>query len=249
MQIPTITVSNPTGVATQFTATAIANVSGVGTISGFTITNSGLGYTQSPTITIGNPLGKTAEGRAIVGSSGTITSILITNSGLGYTVAPTVSIANTISDRDFLIGFSTATARSIINDNTNQVISIQITDTGAGYQSSPSITIAPPPSISGVGTYWFNEVVVGSISGTKARVKRWDADTGIMQISIEDGTFYPGELLVGAASSAIYSIDGYLNKLDVSTPEGKDDYEQNDIIELEADQIIDFSEQNLFGNY
>ena len=249
LQIPTITVSNPTGVATQFTATAIANVSGVGTISGFTITNSGLGYTQSPTITIGNPLGKTAEGRAIVGSSGTITSILITNSGLGYTVAPTVSIANTISDRDFLIGFSTATARSIINDNTNQVISIQITDTGAGYQSSPSITIAPPPSISGVGTYWFNEVVVGSISGTKARVKRWDADTGIMQISIEDGTFYPGELLVGAASSAIYSIDGYLNKLDVSTPEGKDDYEQNDIIELEADQIIDFSEQNLFGNY
>ena len=34
-----------------------------------------------------------------------------------------------------------------------------------------------------VGTYQFNEVVQGMRSGTQARVKNWDADTGILSIS------------------------------------------------------------------
>jgi hypothetical protein len=94
--------------------------------------------------------------------------------------------------------------------------------------------------------------VTGSISSTTARVKRWDADDRIIQISIENGKFVPGELLVGAASSAIYVVDEYLTLSEVpaaASLRNLDDYEENDEIEFEADQIIDFSESNPFGNY
>ena len=43
----------------------------------------------------------------------------------------------------------------------------------------PTVTISNPETISGVGTYQFNEVVQGMRSGTQARVKNWDADTNV----------------------------------------------------------------------
>jgi hypothetical protein len=249
---PTVVISNPTGTSSNFRAIATADVSGFGTITKFNIINSGLGYEEIPDISISNPLGRTTIGKCIVGAAGTITSISILDPGVGYVQPSIISIANTITDRDFNAGFSTAKAEAIVNDASNQIISVRITDPGAGYQSNPTISISSPPILSGIGTYWYNEVIVGSISGTKARVRRWDKDTNIMQIAHEDGEFIPGELLVGAASSAIYSIDSYLNKLNVpnnSSVTDVDKYEQNDIIELEASQILDFSESNLFGNY
>ena len=50
------------------------------------------------------------------------------------------------------------------------------------YTSAPTVTISDPETISGVGTYQFNEVVQGMRSGTQARVKSWDVDTGILQL-------------------------------------------------------------------
>jgi hypothetical protein len=252
IDVPNIIISEPTGTSSNFRAIATASISGFGTITKFDVIEPGLGYEEIPTISVSEPLGRTAVGRSIVGVAGTITSISIIDGGVGYTQPPIISIASTITDRDFTAGFSTARAVAIVNDATNQVIEIRIIDPGAGYQSNPVITISNPPIFSGIGTYWFNEVVVGSISGTKARVRRWDKDTNIMQIAHEDGEFIPGELLVGAASSSVYSIDTYISKLNVpkdSSLVDIDKYEQNDIIEIEANQIIDFSESNLFGNY
>jgi hypothetical protein len=249
---PNVTVSAPTGVGSNFRATAIANLRSSGRLNQILITNPGLGYTATPSVTISGPLGQIPEGYGVVGVSGTITSVVITKPGIGYTVAPTVSIANTVTDRDFTAGFTTARGRAVLNSVTNEIDYILIDDPGSGYQSPPTVTIGSPPVIIGVGTYWFNEVVTGSISSTTARVKRWDADDRIIQISIENGKFVPGELLVGAASSAIYVVDEYLTLSEVpaaASLRNLDDYEENDEIEFEADQIIDFSESNPFGNY
>jgi|LakMenE18May11ns_1017448.scaffolds.fasta_scaffold9959607_5 hypothetical protein len=249
---PNVTVSGPTGVGSNFRATAIANLRSSGRLNQILITNPGLGYTATPSVTISGPLGQIPEGYGVVGVSGTITSVVITKPGIGYTVAPTVSIANTVTDRDFTAGFTTARGRAVLNSVTNEIDYILIDDPGSGYQSPPTVTIGSPPVIIGVGTYWFNEVVTGSISSTTARVKRWDADDRIIQISIENGKFVPGELLVGAASSAIYVVDEYLTLSEVpaaASLRNLDDYEENDEIEFEADQIIDFSESNPFGNY
>ena len=53
--------------------------------------------------------------------------------------------------------------------------------------------------------------------------------------------FVKGDVIVGAASSAIYIIGGY------DTYEIDAGYENNDVIEEEADEIIDFTEINPFG--
>ena len=69
-------------------ASATAVVSGLGTISSIQISNAGAGYTATPSVTIGNPvgLGSTQRGDATASiSSGSITSISVTNPGTGYT--------------------------------------------------------------------------------------------------------------------------------------------------------------------
>jgi hypothetical protein len=53
--------------------------------------------------------------------------------------------------------------------------------------------------------------------------------------------FVVGDLVVGAASSATYRIGGY------NTYSLIDAYENSDVIEEEADGIIDFTEINPFG--
>ena len=119
---------------------------------------------------------------------------------------------------------------------------------GRGYTNNPTVTISDPETISGIGTYIFNEVVQGMRSGTQARVKKWDQDTAILLVSNigVGGTirgFFEGEDIRGLTSGALFSLSS-LNK-DNTT----DKYNEGDIFESEADSIIDFSESNPFGNY
>ena len=115
-------------------------------------------------------------------------------------------------------------------------------NSGIGYTSTPSVTFSNPGLV-GVGTFIFNEVVTGSTSNSKARVKEWDSDTKSLKISIISGAFIPGETIVGTASSASYAIKKY------DSDDIYDKYSQNDEIETEADLIVDFSESNPFGTY
>ena len=55
-------------------------------------------------------------------------------------------------------------------------------------------------------TYQFNEVVTGSSSGTKGRVKNWDLDDLVLKVSDPNGTFFAGENVVGTDSLASYTI-------------------------------------------
>jgi hypothetical protein len=105
------------------------------------------------------------------------------------------------------------------------------------------VTISPPPILTGIGTFIFNEIVTGSISGAKARVKTWNKDQNILKVGTTDGTFMPADIIVGSASSARYSIDY------IENAKFEDKYEDNDQIEKEADLIVDFTEKNPFGNY
>jgi len=59
---------------------------------------------------------------------------------------------------------------------------------------------------------------------------------------VENG-FYPGEIIIGQKSGAIYSLK-YYEGMDLY-----DKYSENDEIETEADLILDFSESNPFGTY
>ena len=69
-------------------ASATAIVSAAGTISSISLTNGGLGFTTSPSVTIAKTVGVATTAKAISSiTSGIITSFNITNPGSGYTSA------------------------------------------------------------------------------------------------------------------------------------------------------------------
>jgi len=183
--------------------------------------------------------------QALIG--GIVGVITVTNGGSGYVIAPSVSF----------VGVSTvsAAATAIINDS-GQVTQIRITNSGLGYTVAPSIIIGAPSIYVGFGTYVYNEVVVGSASSSKARVKSWNAITKVLEVSNISGIFSPGETLIGQTSSAQYSIRkaytdnlGPKGNLDDAYSGGdtQDRFADNRQIEIEGDAILDFSEENPFG--
>lgn len=214
---------------------------GVYSIQSIILTNAGAGYTVVPTISIvgGGGTGAIATCSIETSASG-ITRFVVTNNGSGYVNSPLISISGSVG------AGQTASALAIVGAG-QSISSIRVVNPGSGYTVAPTITIAPPPVLSGIGTYMFNEEVFGSVSGTRARVKSWDSDTKLLKVSFVDNAatkgFYPGELLVGAASSAIYSVQSY------DRWDQYDKYSENIEIETEADGIIDFSESNPFGTF
>jgi len=185
-----------------------------------------------------------------INQCGIVTGIILTYGGGGYLFPPTITITNNPSEKNYINlnpGISSAIASSRVNSS-GEVDLIYINDPGRGYILDPVVNIAPPPTITGIGTYMFNEIIRGSKSQTRARVKDWNKETGTLKISsvgIGSTTrgFYPGENIIGEDSNAIYTIESY-EQYDLY-----DKYSQNDEIEEEADLILDFSESNPFGDY
>ena len=242
--------TSPSGLSGS-TATAVAITStraNVTSIESILITNAGFGYTEAPTITISGGGGTGAAATCSINTaSNGIVRFTITQTGVGYGTAPTVTIGvpagATAADR--------ATGITSIgidpSSGFNRVNSIFITNAGAGYTGGETVTIADPETISGVGTYLFNEIVQGMRSGTQARVKSWDVDTGILQVgNIGIGTtttsFFAGEDIKGLTSGALFSVSNFDDDTD-------DKYNEGDIFESEADLLIDFSESNPFGSF
>ena len=242
---PDVTIGNPTA-----GAAATATVSETGTITAITLSTGGVNYIDTPSVTIANPpsvgvgVGTTAVGIASV-TAGIVTTITITNAGFGYTntAVPSVTIDNSAGIKTSTNVLTNATAVATITTG-NIVNAVRVVNPGVGYTQVPTVTIADPPLITGIGTYQFNEEVVGSTSGARARVKNWNADTGTLKIDILNGLdFSPGELVVGSASSATYATDTF-DDTDIY-----DEYNQGDEIETEADLLLDFTQSNPFGTY
>ena len=253
LTVPNVAVSSATGSASQFTATGRAKINGFGQISEFEILSMGGGYLLAPGVTIDPPLGQTAEGFANVGLDGAIDSVTFTKIGIGYTTPPTVGFSNTIGDRDGESGFSTATGNIVLDNNQNNILRVNITNPGAGYLGPCTVLVEDPAAIAGnagIGTFWFNEVVIGEDSLIRARVKNWDQEEGVLQIGQENGKFFVGEKIIGQSSGAIYILDKYMLLSEVpaaGSVQNIDDYDQNDLFEGEADMILDFTEVNPFG--
>ena len=249
---PTVAIStSPSGLAgADATAVAITSTrASVTSIDRILITNAGFGYTVAPTITFSGGGGTGAAATCSINTvSNSIVRFTITQTGVGYGTAPTVTIGvpagATAADR------ATGISSIGIDPSTgfNRVNSIFITNAGAGYTGGETVTIADPETISGIGTYLFNEVVQGMRSGTQARVKSWDYDTKILKVgNVGIGTtttgFFPGEDVKGLTSNALYSVSTFDD--DNTT----DKYNEGDIFESEADLLIDFSESNPFGSF
>ena len=230
--------SNATAVA--FT-TSRANVTSVEKIL---ITNAGYGYTEAPTITFTGGGGTGAAATCSINtSSKSVLKYIVTDGGIGFGTAPTVTVSG--GGGTGAVGLA-----SIGINNTqgfNEVKNIFVINPGQNYTSEPTVTISDPETLSGVGTYFFNEVVQGMRSGTQARVKNWDYDTMILKVSnVGIGTtttgFFPGEDVKGLESGAIFSVS-------VFSDDTTDKYNEGDIFESEADLLIDFSESNPFGSF
>jgi hypothetical protein len=243
---PTVSIPPPEGDDVSG-ASAIAittSIGGIKSIKDIISISAGYGYSTPPNITLS---GGGGTGAAItcsigVGASSGVIQVVITDNGIGYTSPPNVVIESP------LVGVA-ASAIAVVGSGTT-IKDIYITNTGIGYSYqqelqavSVSVTIDPPSVITGIGTFIFNEEVVGEQSRVVGRVKEWNATTKKLKVSIVDGQFYPGEVIVGASSSAVYSVKTYNNWNDT------DKYNQNLKIQQEASNILDFSESSPFGTY
>ena len=194
------------------------------------IINPGAGYTVPPSVQFIGGGGAGAAATAVI-NTGVVGLATITNAGAGYTVNPTITIS----------GVSTVSAAATaIVSAAGTITAIHFTNSGAGYTVAPTITIANP-DLDSIGNFTFNEVVTGSISGTTARVKRWDSTTNELEIYNVAGDFTVGEDIVGSTSGATHQLRV------ISTDPADDGFADNITIETEADSILDFSEQNPFG--
>jgi hypothetical protein len=199
-------------------------------ISSVDIVNAGAGYTVAPEIVFVSKTGIGASASATLGS-GSIGIVTVTSGGSGYTTAPTITFT----------GISTVSAAATaIVSSTGTITAINITDAGIGYTVAPTITISSPGSPD-TGDFTYNEIVTGSTSGTKARVRTWNTTTNVLELGNVTGTFTVGETIVGASSSATHTV------FSLDNDPADDGYSENDTIELEADGILDFTEKNPFG--
>ena len=193
------------------------------------LVNPGFGYTSNPKVeVIGDGTGVAATSKIENGVVGIVT---ITSGGSGYTTSPTITFT----------GLSTVSAAATaIVSAAGTISAIHIRNAGVGYTVTPTISIASPGS-SGSGNYEFNETITGGTSGATARIRTWDASTNELEIYNITGTFRAGETITGSSSGASHLIR-VVDDTNFDTG-----YGENDEFELQADAILDFSENNPFG--
>jgi len=235
-----------------------------GMVASICLTNAGCGYTIAPMITIQGGGGTGAAATAGITTFGSVQFVTITNAGAGYTMNPNIIFPlpayssehpgfsqtsftndNNIDtyDTDLPEGFERAEGYGVIN-SAGIVTAVCITNAGAGYtDTSIDITFENPNGIGTTftGSFIFNEVVIGQRSLVQSRVKEYDAVANTLEISIIDGQYLAGEQIVGQESGARRVITSVVVD-DLVTP-----YADNDIIEREADEIINFDTNNPFG--
>ena len=240
---PTVSISTaPSG---GLTATAVAIMTSRSSnqklsIDRILITNPGFGYTEPPTVTISGSNGAGGIATAIINSR-VLGIVGLSSGGVGYTTTPQVTIQRIFipSGAGISSNINNAQAEAIVNSN-GVVVAIRYSNAGAGYTFTPTISVTDPTATT-FGDYDYNEVVTGSRTGTTGYVKSWDYTNRVLKLSVVDGTFARGEAIVGVAAS--YKVST------VQTNEFLDLYAENIQIENAADNIVDFSQRNPFGEY
>jgi len=240
--------SSPTGQIGD-NATAVGFLTTKGGVTGLEkilLTNAGAGYTVAPTITItgGGGAGAAATASLVTTGQGVI-RFSMTDIGVGYGTDARVTVSAPAASGIATVAVGIA-SMGLDDSGKNSVQAIYIQDAGRGYTSQPTVTISDPETLSGLGTYLFNEIVIGERSKTEARVKEWDQDTFILKVSnVSIGStqkgFFSGETIKGKTSGAAYPVQIY------NHDDTYNKYTENDEFESQADDILDFTESNPFG--
>ena len=146
-----------------------------------------------------------------------VTGITITDGGSHYKVATPPTVTIT-GDGSGATATATVSSTGIVNG-------ILVTTGGSGYSSAPTVVIDYSPK------------------DNRAEVKSWDSATRALEVINRTGTFTTAEVVTGLTSGAKWSPETFdtLNNTSAAS------YDQNRKIEDEADEIIDWTEGNPFG--
>ncbi len=242
--LPIVTIGTPQ-LGTQATAVAImTSRTGVPNkaVDRVLLINPGTGYTTPPSVVFngGSPV-SVAIATAII-SKGVLGPVAITTGGQGYNFTPTVGITSVWHQQ------SNETEELMWNAKAEAVVStagtvtqIRYSNAGAGYTNTPATVSISSVTSNSFGDYVNSEIVKGVSTGTSAYVADWDAGNRILKVTIPNGDFAVGEVVVGAGAS--YRV------LSKDSDFSNNEFASNDDIEFEADQILDFSERNPFGEF
>lgn len=148
-----------------------------------------------------------------------VTAITITDGGAHYKQGTPPSVTFTGGGGSGATGTATVSSTGIVNG-------VTITSGGSGYTSAPDVTIDYSPK------------------DNRAEVKSWDSTTRTLQVINRTGTFTTAEVITGLTSGAKWSPETFdtLNNVNSS-------YDQNRQIENDADNIVDWTEGNPFGEF
>ena len=152
-------------------------------------------------------------------SGDAVDAVVITDAGLHYSSTLPPSVT-------FTGGGGNGAAGTVLVNSTGLVTGVNITNGGTGYSSAPTVHIEYSPK------------------DNRAEVKSWNSTTRELQIINRTGTFTTAEVITGLTSGAKWSPDTFdtLNNTNSN-------YDQNRQIEDTADDIIDWTEGNPFGEY
>ena len=247
--VPTLSITGPSStLGIGSTATAVAFINNAGFITGAVITSPGFGYSTTDILTVSLTGGiSTATGTVGINTVGIITTVSVTNAGFGYTVSPTVTLVG---------GISTATAVSFINSS-GIVTSTSVTFVGFGYTTPPTVTFSEPKNPLNTGDYLLNEIVTGQTGLATALVKDWNSVTRTLKIYNVSGNFGVGEIIVGSAGTIGAGTTDHVNgsyiisnvEYDELDTAGTDSFADNKQFQIEADDIVDWTETNPFGTF
>jgi len=148
-----------------------------------------------------------------------VSGATISDGGAHYKVATPPTVTITGGGGTGATATATVSASGIVN-------AITITAGGSGYTSAPTVTIDYSPK------------------DNRAEVKSWDSATRSLSVINRTGTFTTAEVITGLTSGAKWSPETFdtLNNVNSS-------YDQNREIENDADNIVDWSEGNPFGEF
>ena len=168
------------------------------------------------------------------GTQGVLGAITITNAGERYTTPP---ISYFYGPSGQLIGQGSTT---LVDGKVDSVIppSTPYIYADVTYDQIGQVdTITPWPA---------NYPIVkieSSPGNVTAKVAEWDEDTRTLSVAYANGTFDINELICGYDSGAKWNV-GSFDTLDMT-----DSFSENRQLEDEADDILDFTERNPFGEF
>ena len=143
----------------------------------------------------------------------------ITDGGSNYNAVLPPSVTFSGGGGNGATGTATVSAAGVVTG-------VSISSGGSGYTSAPTVHIDYSPK------------------DNRAEVKSWNSSTRELQVINRTGVFTTAETVTGLTSNAKWSPESYNTINNTNSA-----WDQNDYIETEADDIIDWTETNPFGDF